>query len=136
MPCQPPEKEIQSEFEFFESLSKSTDLACCGPVTPIAFIDPAKQQFLNLISHLDVDEDYLDSFSSILLESGMLVIFMCARHWLKHSQIIATVAHAHDSEELKQLAYLVYRFTCTSNNWDYKEISNYTSVSISSKQEE
>jgi hypothetical protein len=136
MPCQPGVAK-QSEYEYFtEILSKPDMLKCAGPLTPIGFVDPALSQLHEVLIKLELGVEFLDNFQTVLLESNIFVVNMCAKHWFKHSQAIATAADSFQRPEWIELATLIFKMTCVANNWDYKEIYNYTITSIRSRQEE
>lgn len=126
MPCQATVVDSQAEYEFFvQTLANPALNSCCGPLVALSFQDPARSQLLSALAEFDLDASYLDIFDLILLESGELMITMCTKHWIKHSQAIATVAFSHNHEQWAELAYYIYRLLCKANGWDYKEISNY-----------
>lgn len=126
MPCHETVEDLQTEYEFFSQISEHPSLGdCCGPLTCVGLAHPALGQFLAALELLAVPSDYLDSFQTQVLDSGMLVITMCARHWFKHSQAIVTIGETYEHPELSQLSYYLYRVVCKVNKWDYKEITNY-----------
>jgi hypothetical protein len=121
--------DTQDEYEFFTQATERPGLTyCCGPLTPLGFVDPARSQFFTILAHLKVPANYLDNFDTQVLDSGVLIITMCAKHWINHSQAITKVALSESVAEWHELAYTVYRQVCTLHNWDFKEISNYFST--------
>lgn len=127
MPCRETTEEKQSEFEFFQQLTTFPDpKICCGPKVLLGFAGPALNRLHEVVAALGLDSNYLDTYEATLLESGVLLITMCSRHWMKHSEAITTAAIYAENDSWVGLAYYIYTFMCTINQWDYKEITNYT----------
>lgn len=137
MTCQKTIDEQQTELNFFHQLTANPDPAvCCGPIVTLGFLGPVLDGLRDIISALDLPPDYLDTFDSSLLDSGVLLVMMCSRHWMKHSEAIATVGIHHDNDFWLEIAYYIYTFMCQVNNWDYKEITNYTKTANFLKQKD
>jgi len=126
MSCHLTVLDTQDEYEFFTQFTERPGLvSCCGPLTPLGFLDPARTQFFNVLEHLNVPINYLDNFDTQVLDSGVLIITMCAKHWINHSQAISMKAEAENIDHWHELAETIYKQVCIAHDWDFKEISNY-----------
>lgn len=127
MPCIYTAEEGQSEFDFFIQLKANPALtSCCGPIVVLGFTGNALDSLQEAILTMDLPEDYLDTFNATLLDSEVLLVSMCSRHWMKHSEAIATLGVNYKVEPWVEIAYYIYTYLCITNKWDYKEVANYT----------
>lgn len=130
MGCQISVEAGQTEFEFFQQIREYPDvLICCGPLTQMGFTNYSAKSFAKALVEIGCSPDYLDLFDHEVLDSGHLSYIMCAKHWITHSQGVAKISHSTGNDDWEQLAYYIFRVTCMTNEWDYKELVNYVSTS-------
>lgn len=116
----------QTEFDFFQELQKSPEiLICAGPLTQIGMTGIALTEMKRALVRVGCSDDYLDLYDHEVLDSGHMSLTMCAKHWIHHAKGIGTIAAEVNNDTWEQLAYYIFRVTCLSNEWDYKEILNY-----------
>ena len=126
MSCQMTVHDSQTEFEFFQQLIQSYPSDCCGLLTTLEFT-PQIYALLELtLTKMGMQGEYLDRYDPVMLDSFNLRLTMCPKHWIQHAQAIGSYALGIDRVELQRLALSIFRHTCTINNWDYKEILNYS----------
>jgi hypothetical protein len=125
----------QSEFEFFRQLTENPDIMdCCGPIVRIGFTEDSIHVISLALAALDLSIDYLDMFDFQMLDSTKSYA-MCSKHWIEHAKKFGSIAvHVNDGL-LAQLAYYIFRVVCLSNNWDYKEVLNYTKTASNIKEQ-
>jgi hypothetical protein len=98
---------------------------CAGPVTQIGLTRYSYKAFRSALDLIGLSDDYLEHYDPEPLDIDTLCLSMCVKHWLFHARGISTIAETTDNEEWNQLAYFMVRYSCLSNEWDYKEIVNY-----------
>jgi hypothetical protein len=126
MPCKVSTEEGQSEYEFFQQeLNHPHTDYCCGPLIPLGFVNPALSHFFHALMALGADYDYLDNFELALIDSKIVLVTMCSRHWFKHSGAIGTLAEKQNNGDWMEISYYIFKLVCLTNNWDYKEMTNY-----------
>lgn len=136
MSCLDVAEKGQSEFDFFQQLTYSKEVyQCAGPITRIGFTAPALKEVQKLIDDIGLDSNYLDRYDPEVLDSAHLSLAMCPKHWMQHSLAMATKAEQENNDLWEQLAYYVFRVVCLSNEWDYKEVLNYTKTASTLKGE-
>ncbi len=134
MACQGEGLEKQTEFEFFQQLQRNPDvLICAGPLTQIGFVTPALTEMTQALVRIGCSQDYLDLYEQEVLDSGHMSLKMCAKHWVHHAKGIGTIAVELNNDTWEQLAYFIFRVTCLTNDWDYKEVLNFVKTIESSK---
>ena len=122
----------QTEFEFFQDLKEHPEvIMCAGPVTQIGFTGPTLTEFNRALHRLGVSEDYLDLYEHEVLDSGHMSIYMCAKHWFHHAQGVGTIAAEVNNSDWEQIGYHLFRVTCMTNGWDYKEVLNFIQTASS-----
>lgn len=126
MTCQKTVEGRQAEFAFFQQMvdRMETEL-CCGPLTTIGFSKISMEYMHKAMQTIGLAEGYLDNYEPTLLDSTHMSLTMCPKHWIMHSRGISKLAEDTNSDSLRQLAYSMFRYTCLTNEWDYKEILNY-----------
>lgn len=126
MGCQHTVKNRQTEFEFYQHMQLFNDVMhCSGPITQIGFTRYSYSAFMKALIDIGLSEGYLENYDPEFLDSDTLSLSMCVKHWIFHSRGISTIAETTKNAELDQLAYYMFRYSCLSNDWDYKEIVNY-----------
>lgn len=134
MTCQDSVNGRQTEFEFSQQVRHNDRTEqCCGPLTTIGFTRNSMGFMHEAMSSIGMPEGYLDRYDPKMLDSTHMSLTMCPKHWMLHSKAISKLAEQIDSDALHQLAYFMFRYTCLSNDWDYKEIVNYASSIGASK---
>ncbi len=118
----------QTEFEFFQQLSKNIDdTTCAGPKTCIGFTLPSLELMKVLFFHTTSDPDFIDTLNPTMLDSSCVVLSMCAKHWIiKALEFNLVGEKLEDTDLVTEVSFFIYKLTCLSNNWDYKEVTNYT----------
>lgn len=118
----------QTEFEFYQQLRHNHEtVECCGPLTTMGFTRTSMQAMQGAMAKIGLPEGYLDRYNPEVLDSAHMSLTMCPKHWILHARGIGTLGEQTDNDALNQLAYFIFRFTCMTNDWDYKEILNYAS---------
>lgn len=126
MSCNITTEEKQTEYEFFCQLLNNPALnSCCGPLVPVSFTPINLKIFCQGLQHLAVQDNYLDSFQTLMLDSGIFLIVMCSKHWIVHSTALAQIGYAESVPEWGEVSHYLFRLVCELNKWDYKEIMNY-----------
>lgn len=116
----------QTEFDFYRQLMASNEATqCCGHKVSISFSRPVMTSFLQFIISSGKHPDYLDRFEPVMIGSSHMSLTMCARHWLQHSDLLHTASHVADRDDWNDLSYYIFKVTCSLNDWDAKELSNY-----------
>jgi hypothetical protein len=134
MTCQSTVEGRQSEFDFFRQMIETPEMfECCGPLTTIGFTRPSMSTFHSAIAKMGLVEGHLDSYDPKMLDSSHMSLTMCPKHWILHARGVGKLAEDEDSEILAHLAYYLFRVTCLTNEWDYKEILNYAKTAGSIK---
>lgn len=134
MSCQSNAEDNQSEFNFFQQMLKHSEVhECCGPLTTIGFTRGSLSSFQKALDLIGLQQNYLDNYDPQVLDSTHMSLTMCPKHWIMHSRGVGKLALEINDESLGQLAYFIYRYTCLTNQWDYKEIINYAKSVSSAK---
>jgi hypothetical protein len=137
MPCIETVESGQKEYEFFVQMAKQSEIELCsGPVTTLGFTGPALKCFLTTLDELGMGEGYLDAFNVEVVDSELVSVQMCPKHWILHSRAIGALALSRDDDDFGQLAYYMFRLTCMANQWDHKEIANYLKTVIDLEKKE
>jgi hypothetical protein len=112
------------EFEFYQSLSNNPDkLSCAGPKTPIGFTQDSLEFLIEVLDRL---HDNVDTFEPQMLDSSCTVLQMCAKHWILKTEELVKHAYPEDADLVFQLKLFIFNIVCLANEWDFKEILNYT----------
>lgn len=122
----------QTEFEFFQELTAHPQLEiCCGPVTMLGFTPDVFLLFQQIMCEVGMQDTYLDRYDRRVVDFGLEALTMCAKHWVEHSKVIGTKAFEVTNEYYAELAYSTFRLVCINNEWDYREVLNYTKTANS-----
>ncbi len=118
----------QTEFEFFQQLSRDIDNnTCAGPKTCIGFTLPSLDLIKVLFFQTTSDPDFIDTLNPTMLDSSCVVLSMCAKHWIIKALEFSIISEKFEGTELiTELSFFIFKLTCLSNDWDYKEVTNYT----------
>jgi len=137
MPCTETVARGQKEYDFFAQMTMDTNrLACCGPITTLAFGGPALEHLLLALQQIGMDEGYLDAFNAEVVDSEFVSAQMCAKHWIMHSRTIGALALHTEEQTQAEIAYYIYMLVCVANDWDNKEISNYLKTVVAMEKKE
>jgi hypothetical protein len=137
MPCTKTVEADQKEYDFFLQLVESSDIGICvGPITTLGFTGPALQCLMTTLDELGMEEGYLDAFNVEVVDSELVAVEMCPKHWILHSRAIGALALSRENDDFGQLAYYMFRLTCMGNSWDHKEITNYLKTVIDLEKKE
>lgn len=134
MSCEQKSEGNQTEFEFFQQMQANRFVtSCCGPVVEIGFNSDNLSWFSNALEELGLSPDYLDFYDPSVLDSSHMSLTMCSKHWIEHCTAVSGIADKVKNTNWMHLAYYTFRVVCLSNNWDYKEVLNYSKNITSAK---
>lgn len=117
----------QSEFEYFQQMASRPDSSqCCGPLTMLAFSSESLIMLHEGLTAAGVSSVDIDNFTSSMLDSSHLGYLLCAKHWMELVKKLGKVSLGNTNDNWIQLSFYIFRVLCLTNDWDYKEIMNYT----------
>ncbi len=118
----------QTEFEFFQQLSRDVGtITCSGPKTCIGFTLPSLELMKILFLQTTSDPDFIDTLNPTMLDSSCVVLSMCAKHWIIKALEFSAIGDTFEDPDLiNEISFFIFKITCLSNDWDYKEVTNYT----------